>query len=99
MRTQTVYGKVQRAALPALLMDWTADSGTLVHNLRFFHCSNDNKHVTAVMPMQHMLRRVPPPRAHYLCTKMVFMPSEVAMAHACCPPAPPKHASTCAAAS
>lgn len=30
---------------------------------------------------------------------MVLMPSARAMAHACCPPAPPKHASTCAEAS
>ncbi len=40
----------------------------------------------------------PNPPTH-LCTKMVFMPSALASAHACCPPAPPKHASTCVDAS
>lgn len=36
---------------------------------------------------------------NYRGMKMVRMPSASAMAHACCPPAPPKHASTCAAVS
>eukprot|EP00955_Chlamydomonas_euryale_P098297 365133-Chlamydomonas_euryale.AAC.2 len=47
-----------------------------------------------------------PQRAHarlyahaHRWTKMVRMPSAVAMAHACWPPAPPNDASTCAAAS
>lgn len=31
----------------------------------------------------------------YLCMKTVFMPRLRAMAQACCPPAPPKHANTC----
>lgn len=31
----------------------------------------------------------------YLCMKTVFMPKALAMAQACWPPAPPKHASTC----
>ena len=35
----------------------------------------------------------------YLWMKMVFMPRERAIAQACCPPAPPKHASACAATS
>lgn len=31
----------------------------------------------------------------YLCIKTIFMPKALAMAQACWPPAPPKHASTC----
>lgn len=31
----------------------------------------------------------------YLCMKTVFMPKALAMAQACWPPAPPKHANTC----
>jgi hypothetical protein len=31
----------------------------------------------------------------YRCTKTVCIPSCLAIAHACCPPAPPKQASTC----
>ena len=31
----------------------------------------------------------------YLCMKTLFMPRALAMAQACCPPAPPKHARTC----
>lgn len=31
----------------------------------------------------------------YLCTKTRDIPKDLAIAHACCPPAPPKHASTC----
>jgi hypothetical protein len=61
--------------------------------------------MTHTHPLQHHL--VPPQLCDtlphtappHLCTKMVLMPREVAMAQACCAPAPPKQASTWAAAS
>lgn len=41
----------------------------------------------------------PHPPSRYLWMKTRLMPRARAMAHACCPPAPPKHASTCRAVS
>lgn len=35
----------------------------------------------------------------YLCTNTVVIPRDLAMAQACCPPAPPKHANACLAVS
>lgn len=65
----------------------------------YLWCTNTQQHTTVKTVVEKCSRNKPNTKTKthhpYLCIKTVFIPRARAIAQACWPPAPPKHASTC----